>query len=495
MRKQSFIKKYKYDNIRRMPHAGKFVKDIGLVGIAQILTNLRGIILLPVLAKSLGASEYGIWAQLSITVNFLIPLTSLGLPNALVRFLPGSKGTADAREQVWSSVFFTLLVSAIGGIALLLLAGPVQRVVQIPQPFLIFLAGLVVTQSLNTVFSGIVQAFQEAKKLSIFIVLSPILDIVFITLAVVLGKGLYGAVIAMLLAKLLIFSLFLLLITQKIGFSFPRFSRIKEYLNFSLPTVGGNLSYRVVQVGDQYLIGIFLGIAFVGYYAPAYSLALVLNMFTLPVGMILPPLLAKLFSENNIGEIKRYLGSTMKYLLLLIIPSTFGISILAKQLLEIFSTEEIARNASMVIPLVAASFLLFAAQGVFVQVLYLFKKTKSLGSIWFFAALINFGANIFFIPKFGLLGAAFTTLLAYIFVLAATWFVSSQHLRFPVEWLALLKSVLASLAMSFAIFLFSPQGLAETGIAIVLGALLYGVLLFAFRGVGKKEIEFLVKLF
>lgn len=96
-----------------MPHYGKFVKDIGLVGIAQILTNLRGFILLPILAKTLGAADYGIWAQLSITVNFLIPLTSLGLPNALIRFLPGTREQKDSQEQVWSSVFFSLLVSAL----------------------------------------------------------------------------------------------------------------------------------------------------------------------------------------------------------------------------------------------------------------------------------------------------------------------------------------------------------------------------------------------
>ncbi|MDO8633270.1 MAG: oligosaccharide flippase family protein [Candidatus Wildermuthbacteria bacterium] len=484
-----------YDNIHRMSHYGKFVKDVGLVGIAQILTNMRGFILLPILAKTLGAAEYGIWAQLSITVNFLIPLTSLGLPNALIRFLPASHEPKDLREQVWSSVIFTLGVSIITGLVLVALTGPLQQIIQIPAPFMVFLAGLVITQSLNSIFSSTVQAFQEAKKLSVFIILSPIADIVFVSAAVLGGLGLYGAVASMLLAKLLILSLFLLLLVLKIGFGFPNFSKIKEYLSFSLPTVAGNLSYRVVQVGDQYIIGIFMGILFVGYYAPAYSLGLILNMFTLPIGMMLPALLAKLFSENNREEIQRYLSQTMKYMLLLIIPATFGLSILSRQLLEILSTREIALNSYMVVPLVAISFLFFAAQGVFVQVLYLFKKTRSLGAIWFFAALLNFGLNLLFIPKFGLLGAAFTTFLAYLFVLSATWFLSAKYLAFSIEWKALLKSLLAALVMSFAIFLYRPEGIWETGGAIVLGALLYGSLLFLMGGIGKKEINFLARLF
>lgn len=478
-----------------MPHYGKFVKDIGLVGIAQILTNARGFILLPILAKTFGAAEYGIWAQLSITVNFLIPLTSLGLPNSLVRFLPASKRIQDMREQIWSSAFVTLGVSTAIGILLLALTKPLQYIIQIPTPFIIFLAFLIVIQSLNNISSGIIQAFQEAKKLSAFIIISPIADIIFVSAAVFTDRGLYGAVVALVFAKLLMLFLLSLLVTQKVGFGIPNFSRIKEYLSFSIPTMAGSFSYRVVQVGDQYIIGAFWGILFVGYYAPAYSLGLILNMLTLPVGMILPALLAKLFSENNIPEIQKYLSNTMKYMLLLIIPATFGLSVLSKQLLEILSTREIALHASMVVPLVAVSFLLFAAQGIFVQVLYLFKKTREIGLIWFFGALLNIGLNLVFIPKLGLLGAALTTLFAYSFVCATTWILSSKYLPFCIEWKTLLKSAAASLCMSGVILLFHPEGLAETGISMVFGAILYSAILFAFKGIGKKEIEFLTKLF
>ncbi|MBI2113110.1 MAG: polysaccharide biosynthesis C-terminal domain-containing protein [Candidatus Wildermuthbacteria bacterium] len=205
--------------------------------------------------------------------------------------------------------------------------------------------------------------------------------------------------------------------------------------------------------------------------------------------------MAKLFSQNNSLEIQKYLGYTMNYMLLLVIPATFGLSLLSKQLLEILSTREISLNAYMVVPLVAISFLFFAAQGVFVQVLYLFKKTSVIGTIWFLGALLNLGSNFIFIPKFGLLGAAFTTLLAYLFVFGATWFFSSKYLSFAIEWKTLLKSVLASLLMSLAILFFRPEGLLETGVSIVLGTLLYALLLFGMKGIGKKEIEFFAKLF
>ena len=64
------------------------------------------------------------------------------------------------------------------------------------------------------------------------------------------------------------------LIVLKIGIRIPRFklSTIKEYLGFGLPIVPGRISSWIVQASDRYLIGIFLSVAFVGYYSPGYAL-------------------------------------------------------------------------------------------------------------------------------------------------------------------------------------------------------------------------------
>lgn len=473
----------------------KFVKDIGIIGIAQLLTNFKGFILIPLLTKSLGPQNYGIWAQFFITINFIAPLIALSLPNALIRFLPGTKEKKDAQEQIWSTNLLVFILALFVAAGLMIFASQISNILKIPSGLILLLGILVIFESLSSLLSSVFQAFRETKKLFAFIVLSPIAEIVFVSFAVLGNHGLYGAVFALLFAKLLILFLLLFLVIQKVGLGIPNFSRIKEYLSFSLPTMAGGFSYRVVQVGDQYIIGAFMGIIFVGYYAPAYSLGLMLNMLTLPIGMILPALLAKLFSENNSEEIKKYLGETMKYILLLIIPAAFGISVLSRQLLEILSTREIALHAYMVVPFVAASFLLFAAQGIFVQILYLFKKTREVGTIWFLGALINVGANFILIPRLGLLGAAIATLLAYLFVFASTWFFSSKYLQFNIEHKPLLKSITAAFLMSAIIFLSHPEGLLETGASIVLGAVFYGFLLFAFRAIGEKEIKFFAKLF
>jgi uncharacterized membrane protein len=54
-------------------------------------SSIKGIILLPILTKTLGAELYGIWAQMLVTVSLLMPLALLQLGFAMTKFLAAEK--------------------------------------------------------------------------------------------------------------------------------------------------------------------------------------------------------------------------------------------------------------------------------------------------------------------------------------------------------------------------------------------------------------------
>ena len=87
-----------------------FVQRIGLSTITQGLFSLKGIIILPILTKTLGASDYGIWAQVLVTVTLLRPVVTLGLGHATVRFL-SSKGKNEINQGIFTVFSILLLVS------------------------------------------------------------------------------------------------------------------------------------------------------------------------------------------------------------------------------------------------------------------------------------------------------------------------------------------------------------------------------------------------
>ena len=468
----------------------KFVQDIGILGVSNFIVSLRGLILLPILTKFLGPEKYGIWIQLSITLTLLTPFIVLGLPDAIVRFLASEQQKEKMREIVWS------ILSVIAGfgifIALLffLLAEPIANFLQTPALFIKILGFIIIFESLNIALLNIFRALQQIKKYSFFLLLSVISEVGLISLSIFLGFELLGALVSLLFVKIVLLVLLTSTILIQIGIQIPRFSSLKEHLRFGLPITIGSGAFWGVQSSDRYLIAIFLGILFVGYYAPAYALGNILHLFILPFALLLPPVLSKLFEEQNISEIQIYLKYSLKYFLLIAIPAVFGLSILSKELLTLFSTNEIASQSHAVIPFVAISLLLYGVYTIFFQVLFLFKQTKISGILWIGAALLNIGLNIVLIPLLGILGAALTTLVAYVFTTAAVWYYSSRHLVFPIDWRALSKTILASIAMGVVIWNFHVSAtIIDVTAAIGVGILVYGILLLLFKTFSKQEID------
>ena len=209
---------------------------------------------------------------------------------------------------------------------------------------------------------------------------------------------------------------------------------------------------------------------------------------------MLPVVLSKSFDKNEPGEVKTYLKYSLKYFLMIAIPSVFGLSILSKQLLTVFSTKEISSNGYFVTPFVATSILLYGVCAIFDQILYLHKKTKLSGTIWMIAALLNIVLNLLLIPALGILGAAMTTLLAYVFAFFLTWHYSSKNLQFDIDWQSILKSILASVLMVIFIVWFNPTSLLNIILAIISGVFIYGLLVWVMQGIDKKEFEFLKSL-
>ena len=77
-----------------------FAGRVFLVGITKAITSFRGLLLIPILTKSLGAEGYGIWTQIQVTISLLAPPCALGLGYAIVRFL----ATENDREKVSTGI-------------------------------------------------------------------------------------------------------------------------------------------------------------------------------------------------------------------------------------------------------------------------------------------------------------------------------------------------------------------------------------------------------
>lgn len=476
-----------------MKHHFNFVKQVVTMGLLDILGVVQTLVFLPLITKLLGAGDFGIWSQVKITMSLLVSFSFLGLHEALVRFIPGSKNDDEIKEGVYSSLAVVLLCSMFIAGLLALFSGYAADVLNFKEPFVMILSLIIIFEAVNTIFLVIVRAIREIEKYFLFAVSRIMGEIFLVALAIVFGWGIFGAILALLGVRILLCASLFAYLMARIGIKIPDFTLLKKYLSFSLPTMLDGFSYWIITSSDRYLIGFFLGIVFVGYYAPAYSLAYMISFLIFPLSSMLSVVLPKLFDQDDIEGVKKYLSHSFKLFLFFAIPITFGMTALAKPLLAFLSNEEIARNAYLVVPLVAFSILWYGASYFFSQILVLVKKTKLIASIWAIGALINIFLNMVFIPLFGLIAAGGATLCSYIVAFLLLRYFSKKYLEFRVDLMFILKCSLASLVMFFAITMIPLEGFLRIASSAILGFALYIILMLLLNGVQKHEIEFFKK--
>ena len=472
----------------------QFARRIGLIGATNLLISLSGLILLPILTKTLPIEEYGTYVQITVTIGLFPGIVMLGLPYTMVRFLAAAKSREEIQEGYYSIAGITILSAGLASIALFLLAEPIAAALFDGRTTVTKILALTVfLECMNLLQYNYFRTFQQIKRYSSLLFLKTCLQLISVAALVLAGYGIFGAVVGLLATNLMLFLVMGILIVSEIGVAIPRFKNLREYLSFGIPTVPGNLSSWVVNSSDRYVIALFLGNAYVGYYSPGYSLGHIINMFIAPLSFMLPAVLSKHYDDGNLKDVKTVLSYSMKYFLALAIPSAVGLSLLSRPLLTILSTPEIAEQGYLITPFMALSGLLFGLYTIITQILVLEKKTSITGTIWIVAATLNLGLNIIFVPRIGILGAAATTLVAFALAFVVSMYYSSKYLVFDINASFILKCLVAATIMGAVVVIGGAQmsgGLLGIFLLVGVSALVYGAGLLVLRGFKKEEIRF-----
>ena len=474
-----------------------FAQRVGLIGITNLLVNLRGLILIPILTKTLGAEGYGLWAQAIVTIALITPLVTLGLSSAMVRFLAAERDRKEIQEGFYSSSILIFFVSLLASALLFIFSEPIAASLFGGATDIVKLIAVIIPfWNLDITLFSLFTAFNQMKRYSIFRIAETFGEVGLVAYMVLSGFGIYGAVISILIIRIVIILLMSVLVLKEIGVKIPDFSKLKTYLHFGLPLVPATIFGWIAASSDRYVIVYFLGIAPVGIYSAAYNISQAAIFMSLaPISFVLVPTLSRLYDDKKIEEVKTHLSYSLKYFLTFAIPVAFGVSILAKQILTILATSEFVYTGSMVIPFVALSAVLTGIYTIIGTILILVKKTKIYGFIGGMAAVTNLSLNIVLVPYIGILGAAIATLISFAIASVITVRLSFRYLKFNVDLAFILKSITASVIMSLIIWKLNPVGTLNVLVSIGVGAVVYFVILILLKGIKREEVGFIKNIF
>jgi O-antigen/teichoic acid export membrane protein len=234
------------------------------------------------------------------------------------------------------------------------------------------------------------------------------------------------------------------------------FRFLKRYAVYGFPLIGWFLGIFLLNLSDRYFIQAYQGSAQVGIYSSNYNLVLgIFNLIAAPIISAAHPIIMKTASSDNVdkGQLPDIIKSFSRYYLFVSIPIFIFMSILAKNIVTVFLGVEY-REGYVIIPIIlfgyfAWNFAMYGHKG-----LELEEKTKIMLFFVFICALCNVALNFLFVPLFGYVGAAVTSLIGLTLYPVLVYFGSRKTMPWRVPWAYIAKALAASSVMAGILLVF-----------------------------------------
>lgn len=410
------------------------LKTSGVYALASLASPLVSLVMAPFLTHALSHEDYGLLAVLNTAIALLAGLTQLGLGSAFFRSYNYDYETKKDRLAVLSTTVLLLLLLSVPTIVATVLLAPWLTSVVLSSPSSVdalkISALVVLLQNLTVPCFAWLRAESRAGYFAALSIANLLINLATTLLFVgplhlgvggsLLGTGCGYAVIAVCVYPFILF---------KAGVKF-RSDVAKGLLSFGLPNVTNFISIWVLQLSDRYLLSHFGSLAQTASYAVAYSLGGILSVVVLsPFSLAWP---SAMFTIAKRADAPHIFQLVFRWYIVILLIAAFGLSLACTVILNLFFPASY-QSSALIIPVISLSTLFYGVYNLFTTGISIQKKTWYAVVFTTISALANIGFNLVLIPLYGAMGAALSTLLAYIVLALVAYFVNQNFYPIPFE--------------------------------------------------------------
>jgi O-antigen/teichoic acid export membrane protein len=423
-------------------------RETALYGVSSVFGKMLIFMLTPLLTHLLAPEDNGVVQTAYSCMAFLAVVYALGLDVAYLR-LGRRDGKPDpaAFTGAWLTV---LAVAAPVTLLLTFLAAPVAAAIGIPVALASVVrlsAWILIVDAAATIPYIELRGSHQAVRF-VWIRLANIVATVALTWVFVrtLHLGVRGAFLANLVSNAATLALLSPIIFA--NFAAPDRKRLREMVVFGVPLMAAGLGSMAVQVADRPMMTRLRGLELAGIYGTCYRLGIGMQLFINMFDQAWKPFVLE---RAESPEVDAIIARVLTYFAVLGGWAFLGIAFFAAPLVEakLFAGRSLIDAAYWsglpIVPVVTLGYLFNGLYFVMLAPLMIDKRMTSVGVVTWLGAAVNVGANIFWIPRWGMMGAAWATCAAYAAMAAAIWAVGRRTRRVPYEWLRL--SALAAWTM------------------------------------------------
>ena len=457
----------------------KLIKTTGIYAISSVAPPLVSLVLAPLLTHHLSPSDYGILIILNLLISLGAGISQLGLPSAFFRAYNYDYNLYSDQRDVLATVTMLLcIVSILMTIGVTILSSFLAQLLfgQSMLGGLVAMAGgVILLQNLTVPGFALLRAESRAFSYSLLSIGNLLITLLgTIVLVVVFHLGIAGSLIANGCGYASVLSYMLPMTLLRSGLKI-RTDIARNVLAFGLPLVLNYVSYWMLQLSDRYLLSLFRSLAQTALYAVAYTMGSVISILIItPFTLAWPIVMFNVAKREDATEVFRLL---FRWFSLFLLFAAFGLSLLGTVVLDwLFPISY--HSSAFIIPIVAISIVLFGLYYIFMTGANVKRKTWLTAVFTTISALVNISLNLILIPLYGSMGAAVSTLLAYIVLVLVAYVINQRIYPIPFETGIFISALLLGIALySGSGFLAQTQGtfgawsLSLTALALYSGCL------------------------
>lgn len=409
-------------------------KDTLFYGLGSVLQRFISFFLFPIYTRVLTQAEFGaqdlVSTAITITSYFLI----LGLDSGTARHYYDAETPADRKKILSTWLWFELFISLPVCILLIVSARPICALIfndSALAPFFLLGIARLPFSLITKVSTMTLRLTFQSQKFSIISAAGVLVQaLAAIYLVAILRMGVTGVFLAYMIASVFRAALGIAFTRKYFGLVFSK-AWLKPMLTFGLPLVPASLSLWVLNYSNRYFLARLATLSDVGLLAVGVRISSIVTLIISAFRIAWGAFAYSLIKDERLA--KKTYSRVLTYFLLISLLATVSLTIFAREAVLVLAGPAYELSASLV-PWLCYGSIAWGAVYVVGMGYGITKKSYHTTISTVLAAVANTGLNFLLIPRWGITGAAASTMLGNLTALIYSYYTGQRYFSVSYEF-------------------------------------------------------------
>jgi len=427
-----------------------FFRSSSIYIIGMFIVRASGLLTMPILTRFLTKEEYGILSVANSIGAFLLTLFGMGSAEFILRYYWENEG--KERKNFFGSFFFILMffsliffvipLTVFGEFVFGVLFSSVEF-----YPYILLVIWSRWLSNLNILPYEFLKIRKQPRKYMSIVLSSTFLGIILtLVLVIIFSYGALGPILSKFVISLIFGIYFLYYTLKEITFSFSR-ENAKSFFSFNSPLLIALICGSLLSHVDIFILQKYVPLSEVALYSVGVSIAGLIPFFVKAVNLAWAPFFYENVFKSNKEDASKLFGFSIDYLLLGVLFIVTGIILLRQEVVLILASSKYIGVCNVMVILIVG-YLFISMRGFASRGILLANKNVLITFTTIMGVTINLCLNIYFIPRYGIYGAAYTTAFSSIMMYIILHACSQRYYKIDFHYIRALKLAIISIAIA-----------------------------------------------